>query len=59
MPRPKRHSEPLECDPISLDELEAVVRRVLLAPKPDGQHSENREPTQAEREQRVKLERRS
>ncbi len=59
MPRPKRPApEPLDCDPILLSDLEVVVKQVLLSPKPDGQHSENREPTQEEREQKFKLERR-
>lgn len=50
--------EPLECEPIPLTELEDAVKEVLLAPFPEGQHSENREPTVAELTQRYKLERR-
>lgn len=59
MPRPKRKlPEPLECDPVSLSDLEAVAHEILNAPMPDDQHRENREPTQAELEQKFKLERR-
>ena len=57
MPRRKRRVEPLECDPVPWSELEAVAKEILDAPMPDDQHRENREPTQAELEQKFKLER--
>ena len=59
MPRRKLDVEPLECDPIPLSELEAVVKEIMDVPLPDDQHSENREPTQEERNQKFKLHRRS
>ena len=58
MPRRKRPGEPLECDPIPMSELEAVAHEILNAPMPDDQRRENRDPTQAELEQKFKLERR-
>ena len=58
MPRRKRPVEPLECDPIPMSELEAVAHEILNAPMPDDQRRENRDPTQAELEQKFKLERR-
>ena len=58
MPRRKRPVEPLECDPVPLSDLEAVAKEIMDAPLPDDQHREIREPTQAELEQKFKLERR-
>ena len=58
MPRRKLQIEPLECEPILLTELEDVVKEIMSAPVPKTLHSENREPTKEEREQRFKLERR-
>lgn len=58
MPRRPRPVEPLDCDPITLSELEDVARAILNEPVPEDQHRENREPTQAELEQKFKLERR-
>ena len=58
MPRRKLEVEPLDCESVPLAELEEVVKEVMSAPLPDDQHSENREPTQEEREQRFKLKRR-
>ena len=57
--RPKtKPSEPPECGPISSGEFEDAVKEVLLSDKPEDQHSENREPTMEELNQKVKLERR-
>lgn len=58
MPRRKLQVEPLDCEPIHLSELEEVVKEIMSVPLPDDQHSENREPTQEERERRFKLKRR-
>ena len=58
MPRRKLQIEPLECEPLPVKELEDAVKEIMSVSLPDDQHSENREPTQAEREQRFKLERR-
>ena len=59
MPRPKRlPPDPLDCDPIPLSDLEAIAKEILDARMPDDQHRENREPTQAELEQKFRLERR-
>ena len=58
MSRRKLQIEPIECDPIPMSDLEEVVKEVLSAPVSESLHSENREPTQAEREQRFKLKRR-
>ena len=57
MPRRKRQIEPLDCDPVSLSDLEAVAKEVMDAPMPEDQHRENRDPTQAELEQQFKLKR--
>lgn len=57
MPRRKRQSEPLECDPVPLSDLEAVAHEILNAPMPDDQHRENREPTPEELKQKFKLKR--
>ncbi len=59
MPRRKLEVEPLDCEPIPLSELEAVVKEVMDAPLPDDQRWENREPTQEERAQKFKLKRQS
>ncbi|MYH01785.1 MAG: hypothetical protein F4142_04240 [Nitrospira sp. SB0675_bin_23] len=60
MPRPKRKPpDPVECDSIALSELEAAVKDVLLTPKPEEQHSENRDPTLEELNQKWKLKRRT
>ena len=60
MPRPKRKPPgPVKCDTITLSELEAAVKDVLLRPKPDEQHSENRDPTLEELNQKFTLKRRS
>lgn len=56
--RRKREIEPLDCEPITGPEFEEAVRQVLLSPKPEGQASENREPTRAELDQKFKLTRR-
>ena len=50
--------EPPECDPVSSEDFEAAVKQVLLSDRPEGQHSENREPTMEELSQKFKLERR-
>ena len=55
MPRRKLQIEPIECDPITMSDLEEVVKEILSAPVPETLHSENREPTKEEREQRFKL----
>lgn len=39
----------------ALTKLEETAKTVLLAPLPNGQHSENREPTKEELSPRVKL----
>ena len=59
-PRPKKSKdpEPLECDQIASEEFEKVVKAVLLSDRPEDQHSENREPTMEELNQKVKLKRR-
>lgn len=58
MARPKRPSpEPVDCDPLLFEELEDVVKRVLLKPF-KGPRSENRKPTQRELGQRWKLKKR-
>ena len=58
MPRPKSNPpEPPECDPVSSKEFEEVVRQILLSDRPEGQHSENREPTMEELNQKFKLKR--
>ena len=59
MSRCKLRVEPLECESLPLSELEDAVKEIIAAPLPNDQHSENWEPTQAEREQRFKRERRS
>ena len=57
MPRPKsKLPEPIESDPINREEFEGAVKEVLLSPKPERRHSENREPTKEELEQQFKLE---
>ena len=57
--RPKSpEPDPIECDPISSEEFEEAVKAVLLASLSEDQHSENREPTKEELEQKWKLERR-
>ena len=60
MPRPKSYKspDPPECDPIDREEFEEAIKKVLLAPLPEGQHSENREPTKEEPNQKFKLKRR-
>ena len=60
MTRPKadKHPEPPESDPIDSAEFEDAVKDVLLSPKPEDQHSENREPTMEELNQKFKLKRR-
>ena len=60
MTRPKadKPHEPPESDPIESAEFEDAVKEVLLSSKPEDQHSENREPTMEELNQKVKLERR-
>ena len=59
MPRPKRKPpEPPECDPIAREDFEAAVKAVLLSDRSEDQHSENREPTKEELNQRFKLKRR-
>ena len=56
--RPKsKPPEPLECDPIDSEEFEKAVKAVLLSDRPEDQHSENREPTMEELNQKVKLKR--
>ncbi len=58
MPRPKsKPPDPIETDPILSEEFENAVNQVLFAPLPEDQHSENREPTIEELNQRVKLKR--
>lgn len=57
--RPKAKTpNPPECDPIPSEQFEEAVRQVLLSDRPEGPHSENREPTMEELNQKVKLERR-
>ena len=51
-------SDPIECDAIHEKEFEDAVKEVLLSQKPKGQHSENREPTLEELNQKFKLKRR-
>jgi hypothetical protein len=60
MTRPKadKPPEPPQSDPIESAEFEDAVKEVLLSPKPEVQHSENREPTMEELKQKFKLERR-
>lgn len=55
----RQKNEPLDCESVTLGELEEAVKQVLFSHKPEGQHSENREPTQEELHQRVRLERRT
>ena len=50
--------DPIECDTIPGKEFEDAVKETLLSQKPKGQHSENREPTLEELNQKFKLERR-
>jgi len=57
MPRRKRPVEPLECDPVTLAELEDVAHEILNASMPEKQRRENRNPTEDERHQKFKLER--
>ncbi len=60
MPRPKRKPpEPVDCDPILLSDLEVVIKAVLLSSKPKAQHSQNREPTTEELNQKWSLKRQS
>ncbi len=59
MPRRKLDIEPLDCEPIALTELASVMKEVLESPLPESQHSENREPTQEERNQKFTLRRRT
>lgn len=55
MARRKVESEPLDCEPIALSDLEDFVKKLLDAPMPDKLQSENREPTQEERNQKFTL----
>ena len=50
--------DPVECDTIPEKEFQEAVKDILLSPKPEDQHSENREPTMEELNQKFKLERR-
>lgn len=60
MPRPKRKPpEPVVCKPIAMKTLEKAMKAVLLSPKPDDQHSENRDPTLEELNQKFTLKRRA
>ena len=47
-----------ERTPLSKKELTDALKQVLLADRPEGQHSENRTPTNEELQERYKLERR-
>ena len=53
--KPPEHPE---CNPIESAEFEDAVKEVLLSTKPEDQHSQNREPTMEELQQKFKLERR-
>lgn len=55
----RQKNEPLDCESVTLGELEEAVKQVLFSHKPEDQHSENRELTQEELHQRVRLERRT
>ena len=58
--RPKSpEPDPIECDPLEREDFEESVKEVLLAPLPEDQHSENREPTKEELNWKFKLKRRS
>ena len=57
MPRRKREVEPLECDPVTLSELEDVAHEILNAQMPENQRRENRSPTKEEAEEKFKLKR--
>ncbi len=48
----------IKCDPVARGDFDEAVKAVLLASLPEGQRSENREPTKMELEQKFKLERR-
>ena len=47
-----------EREPVSRKDFEAALRQILASDEPERPHSENREPSKAELEQRWKLERR-
>ena len=43
--------------PVSKEDLLDAMKQILLAGKPESQHSENRTPTKAELQQRYRLDR--